>query len=49
MDVFKVLLPMALATGLFVKPIPWLVKVGAGGGFVVLFWMSIWMFPKGES
>ncbi len=41
MDLFKLLLPAAVMTGLFVRPIPWLIKVAAAVGLVVLFWVSV--------
>ena len=48
MDVFKLLLPIALATGLFLQPIPGILKVGAAMGLAALFVGSVWVLPRGR-
>ena len=48
MDMFKLLLPAAIVSGWFFKPVSWVVKVSGGAGLMVLFIWSIWLFPKGD-
>lgn len=46
MDVFKLLLPATLVSGLFFKPIPLFVKGAATVGLAVLFGLSVWILPR---
>lgn len=48
MDVFKLLLPATLVSGLFFKPIPLFAKTGIVVGLAVLCVASVWVFPRGE-
>ena len=47
MDVFKLLLPVTLATGLFTRPIAGMIKIGILVGLAFLFWVSIRLLPGG--
>lgn len=47
MDVFKLLVPAVAATGLFVQPIPGILKIGAVVGLAALFGVSVWLLPRG--
>ncbi len=48
MDIFKVLFPASLVTGLFIKPIPWPVKLGAVVSLAALFGFSVYLYPEGD-
>lgn len=47
MDVFKLLMPAAMATGLFLQPIAGIIKVAVLVGLAFLFWVSIRLLPGG--